>query len=197
MKSIKLFLILFSILLFKINSLTSSSIEYIYDARQNVTILPVDLENVDLDYIYYYFDFVAHSELFPENKDTAYLSILLDEESYNMIRNDSVKFILNDLNISETEIKDIKDLDWKETRIVYKKDMEYFYTIKRNKEKSLFLRVATNNVKKGQVIATNVEKIPSDDSDDSDNSDNSDNSIAGNIKISSVIWIFFLILNIW
>ena len=194
MKSIKLFLILFSILLFTINSLTSSSIVYINDARQNVTILPIDLENVDLDYIYYYFDFVAHSELFPENKDTAYLSILLDEESYNMIRNDSVKFILNDLNISETEIKDIKDLDWKETRIVYKKDMEYFYTIKRNKEKSLFLRVATNNVKKGQVIATNVEKIPS---DDSDNSDNSDNSIAGNIKISSVIWIFFLILNIW
>ena len=194
MKSIKLFLILFSILLFTINSLTSSSIVYINDARQNVTILPIDLENVDLDYIYYYFDFVAHSELFPENKDNAYLSILLDEESYNMIRNDSVKFILNDLNISETEIKDIKDLDWKETRIVYKKDMEYFYTIKRNKEKSLFLRVATNNVKKGQVIATNVEKIPS---DDSDNSDNSDNSIAGNIKISSVIWIFFLILNIW
>ena len=126
MKNIKLFLTLLSLLLFTINSLTSSRIEYIYDARQNVSILPVDLEYVELEYIYYYFDFNAHSQLFPENKDTAYLSILLDEESINMIRNDSVKFILNDLNISETEIKDIKDLNWKDTGIVYKKIRNIF-----------------------------------------------------------------------
>ena len=101
------------------------------------------------------------------------------------MKSESVGYLLNDLEYDDVEIKDIEALDWKDIKNTKKDKMEYFYKVTRKNEKSLFLKVGTNKVKKGTVALSNVDKIPS------------GKSIAGNIQISKFIWIFFLILNIW
>ena len=185
MKNIKLYLTLLSILLFSINALTSPRIKFIYDAAQNTTILPVDLEDIDDEFIYYYFNFTCHGEFYPDSKDTAFFSMQLDEDSVNLMKSESVSYLLNDLEYEKVDIDDIEAYNWTDIKNTKKDKMEYFYKISRKNEASLFLKVGTNNVKKGSVTMSNVDKIPS------------GNSIAGNIQISKLIWIFFLILNIW
>ena len=185
MKNMKLYLILLSLLLMTINSLKYGQIKIIPDAAQNFTAPTTDLETFDDKFIYYYFNFTCHSEFYPDSKDTAFFSIQLDDESVSLMKIDSVNYLLNDLEYDDADIETVETYNWTETKFVYQDKMEYFYKISRNKEKSLFLRVETNNVKKGQVVMTNVDKIPS------------KNSIAGNIHISKILWLFFLILNIW
>ena len=183
MKNIKLYFL--SILLFTINSLTSTQIKFILDAAQNATAPTINLEDFDEEFIYYYFNFTCHGEFFPSSKDTAFFSLQLDEDSVDLMKSESVGYLLNDLEYDDVEIKDIEALDWKDIKNTKKDKMEYFYKVTRKNEKSLFLKVGTNKVKKGTVTLSNVDKIPS------------GKSIAGNIQISKFIWIFFLILNIW
>ena len=185
MKSIKLYLTLLSVLLFTINSLTSAQIKYIPDASLNATATFVDLETYEDKFIYYYFNFTFHSELFPNSKDTAIFRIVLDDDSVKLMEKESVKYLLNDLEYDNVDINDLEAFNWTDTKNTKKDKMEYFYKINRKNEKSLFLKVATNDVKKGVIYLENVDKIPS------------GNSIAGNIQLSKLIWLFFLILNIW
>ena len=179
-------LTLFSISLFTINSLTSTHINYIPDAAHNATPPTIYLENIDGDFIYFYFNFTSHDEFYPDHNGTAFFSILLDEDSKKLMKDDSVKYLLNDLEYhDDLDIESKKTKNWVNVKKTSKDDMEYFYKITREEEKSLYLRVGTNKVKKGQITVTNVDKIPS------------GNSIAGNIQISKLLWIFFLLLNIW
>ena len=159
MKNIKLYLL--SILLFTINSLTSTQIQFIPDAAQNGTDPTTDLEIFEDEFIYYYFNFTCHGEFFPSSKDTAFFSLQLDEDSVDLMKSESVGYLLNDLEYDDVEIKDIEALDWKDIKNTKKDKMEYFYKVTRKNEKSLFLKVGTNKVKKGTVALSNVDKIPS------------------------------------
>ena len=85
----------------------------------------------------------------------------------------------------KVDIDDIEAYNLADTKNTKKIKMEYFYKISRINEKSLFLKVGINIIKKRYVVVANIDKIVS------------GNSRTVNIQISKLIWIFFLILIIW
>ena len=184
----KLFMmLLLSIALVSVNSLTFTQINYIRDCATNGTDLPIDLSSVNDDYIYFSFNSTSHAELNPTNRNTAIFSIT---EDCQIIKNDSVYFYFSEKNWDELEIKEIENVSWEETKIEYEEEIQnkrYFYKIERTNEKykTLLLRVATNNVQKGELTVINEDKIPS-----------RSNSFGGNIRISNLICLFILILNL-
>ena len=189
MKDIKLFFLLLSISLFSVNTLTSTTPNYIIDYATNGTNMPVDLSQVNDEYVYFSFNSTYHYEISPTNKDIAFFSMISDKP---MIKDGSVRFFFSEDEWDQIEIEKIINVDWKETKIVYKENIDdntkYYYKIERNdkKYKTLLLRVATNNVKEGELTVTNENHIPSESQ-----------SIAGNVQISKLICLFLFILNIW
>ena len=189
MKDIKLFFLLLSISLFSVNTLTSTTPNYIIDYATNGTNMPVDLSQVNDEYVYFSFNSTYHYEISPINKDIAFFSMISDKP---MIKDGSVSFFFSEDEWDQIEIEKIINVEWKETKIVYKENIDdntkYYYKIERNdkKYKTLLLRVATNNVKEGELTVTNENHIPSESQ-----------SISGNVQISKLIYLFLFILNIW
>ena len=64
--------------------LISSQLKFIPDAAKNETILPIDLETFDDEYIYWYYNLTCHSKL-----DTAFFSIELDKNSAELMKKES------------------------------------------------------------------------------------------------------------
>ena len=182
------FFIILSILFFAVNSLTSSQIEYIIDAGANGTSPAVDLSIVDEEFVFFSFDFDYHSQLIPDSKDTAFFNIHSD---FDLIKDKSVGYLLDEKNWTQIDIKDIRNKTWKETKIMNKEKnndiTNYYYKFNRDNEKikTLLLRVATNGVKKGYLYVENISGIPS------------GKSAAGFIHITKLICLFLFILNLW
>ena len=113
------------------------------------------------------------------------------ETDVPMIKEDSVSFFFSQEEWDQLGIEEVKNETWKETKIVYrvenKDTRHYYYKIERTDEKykTLLLRVATNNVKKGELTVINEDKIPC-----------KGQSIGRNIHISKLIYLFLLI-NLW
>ena len=186
----KLFMmLLLSIVVLSVNSLTSEQINYIRDYAINGTDLPIDLSSVNDEYVYFSFNSTLHYELSSTNKNT---SIFYMETDVPMIKEDSVSFFFSQEEWDQLGIEEVKNETWKETKIVYrvenKDTRHYYYKIERTDEKykTLLLRVATNNVKKGELTVINEDKIPS-----------KGQSIGRNIHISKLIDLFLLIINLW
>ena len=150
MKIITLFYTLLIILLFK--SIDSSEIRYVIDAWANGTATFIELPFVLEDYIYLGFDFDYHNQISPENKEIAFFRM---ESNVDLIKSNSVRYLFSEKYLNETEIIDIKDLNWKEIKYSSKQavedNTEYYYKIERNdkKYKTLFLRDANINSKQG------------------------------------------------
>ena len=195
MKIITLFYTLLIILLFK--SIDSSEIRYVIDAWANGTATFIELPFVLEDYIYLGFDFDYHNQISPENKEIAFFRM---ESNVDLIKSNSVRYLFSEKYLNETEIIDIKDLNWKEIKYSSKQavedNTEYYYKIERNdkKYKTLFLRVANINSKQGTLI---VENIIKENFVNDEKNMTIDNSIAGNIHISQLIWLFILLFSLW
>ena len=195
MKIITLFYTLLIILLFK--SIDSSEIRYVIDAWANGTATFIELPFVLEDYIYLGFDFDYHNQISPENKETAFFRM---ESNVDLIKSNSVRYLFSEKYLNETEIIDIKDLNWKEIKYSSKQavedNTEYYYKIERNdkKYKTLFLRDANINSKQGTLIVENINKenFVNDEKDLNEN-----NSIARTIQLSKLIWLFILLFNLW
>ena len=194
MKIITLFYTLLIILLFK--SIDSSEIRYVIDAWANGTATFIELPFVLEDYIYLGFDFDYHNQISPENKEIAFFRM---ESNVDLIKSNSVRYLFSEKYLNETEIIDIKDLNWKEIKYSSKQavedNTEYYYKIERNdkKYKTLFLRVANINSKQGTLIVENINKenFVNDEKDLNEN-----NSIARTIQLSKLIWLFILLFNL-
>ena len=194
MKIITLFYTLLIILLFK--SIDSSEIRYVIDAWANGTATFIELPFVLEDYIYLGFDFDYHNQISPENKEIAFFRM---ESNVDLIKSNSVRYLFSEKYLNETEIIDIKDLNWKEIKYSSKQavedNTEYYYKIERNdkKYKTLFLRVANINSKQGTLIVENINKenFVNDEKDLHEN-----NSIARTIQLSKLIWLFILLFNL-
>ena len=148
------------------------------------------------DYIYLGFDFDYHNQISPENKEIAFFRM---ESNVDLIKSNSVRYLFSEKYLNETEIIDIKDLNWKEIKYSSKQavedNTEYYYKIERNdkKYKTLFLRVANINSKQGTLIVENINKenFVNDEKDLNEN-----NSIARTIQLSKLIWLFILLFNL-
>ena len=148
------------------------------------------------DYIYLGFDFDYHNQISPENKEIAFFRM---ESNVDLIKSNSVRYLFSEKYLNETEIIDIKDLNWKEIKYSSKQavedNIEYYYKIERNdkKYKTLFLRVANINSKQGTLIVENINKenFVNDEKDLNEN-----NSIARTIQLSKLIWLFILLFNL-
>ena len=196
MKIITLFYTLLIIFLFK--SIDSSEIRYVIDAWVNGTATFIELPFVLEDYIYLGFDFDYHNQISPENKEIAFFRM---ESNVDLIKSNSVRYLFYEKYLNETEIIDIKDLNWKEIKYSSKQavgdNTEYYYKIERNdkKYKTLFLRVANiNNNKQGTLV---VENINEDNFVNDEKVVSENNSIARNIQISKLIYLFLLLFNLW
>ena len=180
---------LLSIVALSVNCLTSAQINYIRDYAINGTDFPIDLSSVNDEYVYFSFNSTLHYELSSTNKNT---SIFNMETNVPMIKENSVSFFFSQEEWDQLEIEEVKNVTWKETKIVYRVEnndtRHYYYKIERTDEKykTLLLRVATNKVKKGELTVINEDKIPS-----------KDQSIGRNIHISKLICIFLLIIKLW
>ena len=194
MKIITLFYTLLIILLFK--SIDSSEIRYVIDAWANGTATFIELPFVLEDYIYLGFDFDYHNQISPENKEIAFFRM---ESNVDLIKSNSVRYLFSEKYLNETEIIDIKDLNWKEIKYSSKQavgdNSEYYYKIERTdkKYKTLYLRVANINSKQGTLIVENINKenFVNDEKDLNEN-----NSIARTIQLSKLIWLFILLFNL-
>ena len=194
MKIITLFYPLVILFLFK--SIDTNEIRYVIDAWANGTAtfieLPFELE----DYIYLGFDFDYHNQISPENKEIAFFRM---ESNVDLFKSNSVRYLLSEKYLNETEIIDIKDLNWKEIKYSSKQavgdNSEYYYKIERTdkKYKTLYLRVANINSKQGTLIVENINKenFVNDEKDLNEN-----NSIARTIQLSKLIWLFILLFNL-
>ena len=196
MKAINnVFYTLLIILLFK--SIDSNEIRYVIDAWANGTATYIELPFVLEDYIYLVFDFDYHKEISPDNKEVAFFRM---ESNVDLIKSNSVRYLFSEKYSNETEIIDIKDLNWKEIKYSSKQTVgdntEYYYKIERTdkKYKTLFLRVANINNKQGTLM---VENIIKENFINDEKSIIKDNSNAGNIQISKFICLLLILFNLW
>ena len=195
MRMITLFYTLLIILLFK--SINSSEIRYIADAWAHGTATFIELPFVLEDYIYLGFDFDYHTQISPENKEIAFFSM---ESNVDLIKSNSVRYLFSEKYLNESEIIDIKDLNWKEIKYSSKQavgdNTDYYYKIERTdkKYKTLFFRVANINSKQGTLM---VENIIKENFVDGETNLIENNSIAGTIQLSQLIWLLILLINLW
>ncbi len=73
--SIVFFALVFSTILFIVNSKTTYDVHYVISAKKNGTAAYADLSLEDIDYIYFSFDYELHNQLVPESKDRAFFEI--------------------------------------------------------------------------------------------------------------------------
>ena len=194
MKVLYLCLFIFSILS-SFNSLEeepSSEIFNIINYYINGTNFPVNLSEIQDDYVYFTFDFESHIEKAAFN-DTIFILMNLANSEGTKLDDNSLNYAFNEKNWSIITIEDLKDLNWEKIEIKYKDTKTEFednyYLIKATnfEMKSLLLRVSVSNIK-GILTGSNVASIPS--------KSNSSETISRNILLK-IFGLLLLLLNIW
>ena len=191
-------IILYSFLLIlstlsSINSLeeeeSSSNIINILNYFLNGTYYPVNLSEIQDEFIYFTFDFESHINEKTTINDTIFFNMELDSEG-KKLDDDSLSYIFSEKNWHDIKNEDLKNLTWNKKEIAFKNENNYYYKIKATdfEKKSLLLRVSIKNIKTGFLTGINVSAIPAED--------NSSKTISGNILLKAFGLLFFL-LNIW
>ena len=183
--SIVFFALVFSTILFIVNSKTTYEVHYISSAKINGTAGYADLSLEDVDYVYFSFDYELHNQLVPESKNRAFFQI---DSELPLLKDKSLGFGFYDKNwslIKDTdEIKKISYQDLKSS--YYKKENDankYYYDTQRTDDTmpTLLLRVPKTGYDNGTVTVENVLSIPN----------------YGNFLFPKIFMIFLLLLSFW
>lgn len=182
--SIVFFALVFSTILFIVNSKTTYDVHLVVSAKVNGTAAYADLSEEE-DYVYFSFDYEGHNKLVPESKNRAFFEInselpLLTDKSLGFGFYDKNYSVIN----STDEIKKITYLDLRSS--YYKKENEvnkYYYETQRTDDTmpTLLLRVPRTGYEKGSVTVENVLSIPN----------------YGNFLFPKIFMIFLLLLSFW
>ena len=162
--SIVFFALVFSTILFIVNSTTKYDVHYVISAKMNGTAAYADISLEDVDYVYFSFDYELHNQLVPESKDSAFFKI---ESELPLLKEKSLGFGFYDKNFSViNSIDDINKITYLDlTSSYYKKENnvnQYYYNTQRtdNTMPTLLLRVPKTGYDKGSVTVENVLSIP-------------------------------------
>ena len=182
--SIVFFALVFSTILFIVNSKTTYDVHYVISAKMNGTAAYVDFSEEE-DYVYFSFDYELHNQLVPESKDRAFFEI---NSELPLLTDKSLGFGFYDKNYSlledTYEINKITYLDLKSS--YYKKENDvhkYYYDTQRTDDTmpTLLLRVPRKGYNNGTVTVENVLSIPN----------------YGNFLYPKIFMIFLLLLSFW
>ena len=190
---------------FKVNSEENDVIEFVYDFCINGTIMDVDLENVQGNYIYYYYDFNSSCLQYIKRKDNFFvvesnIDIINDQNSLNYA-------LLEQKWDSYDEIKKMKvdDLNYNKIKFLKKEKrgdygLNYYYKIKiDNKISTGIFRIAKNGNKKGNLWMSSLKDFSGIDinqelDDDIDDTDFDTNFIIPKLGDAIILKLNYLLL---
>lgn len=161
-------LLIILVLFSKINS-QERQIHFVYDYCINGTSDIVDLESVEGNYIYYYYDFYCFNTFSSEKKGTYYFEL---DSNVGIINHKNIlNYVLLDVNLtSYDEIInfEVKDLNYKPINYFRKGKrgdddytrFSYYYEIKKDENmNTLIFRIPKNGLKNGSLSMDSLKNL--------------------------------------